>query len=234
MRDLPPRPRRLAARGLRRREATAPRAMRNRIAIAGSIAQKPRHGGHTWVFLQYLLTILALIPFMVFNLGGGSLIPPVFTFQALALGAVSAGLGVMSAVYLWFEFRRITRREASRKAFPCGWLGSVASIINCSGRDPEQPRRGVDPELVEGDVPMVHRPDHEHMFHRDQDPAHQDEALDLRVAWLAAPDDDFRHKGLIVHLRRAAVEQLDQVGEHVGQRSLFCAKRKWPARGGCG
>jgi hypothetical protein len=25
------------------------------IVIAGSLAQKPRHGGHTWVFLQYLL-----------------------------------------------------------------------------------------------------------------------------------------------------------------------------------
>lgn len=68
------------------------------------------------VFLQYLLTVLVLIPFMVFNLGGGSLIPPVFTFQALALGAVSAGLGAMAAVYLWFEFRRITRREAAEAA----------------------------------------------------------------------------------------------------------------------
>jgi hypothetical protein len=68
------------------------------------------------VFLQYLLTVLVLIPFMVFNLGGGSIIPPVFTFQAVALGAISAGLGAMSAVYLWFEFRRITRREAAEAA----------------------------------------------------------------------------------------------------------------------
>lgn len=29
--------------------------MHRRIVIAGSIAQKPREGGHTWVFLQYLL-----------------------------------------------------------------------------------------------------------------------------------------------------------------------------------
>lgn len=29
--------------------------MAKRIVIAGSLAQKPRHGGHTWVFLQYLL-----------------------------------------------------------------------------------------------------------------------------------------------------------------------------------
>jgi hypothetical protein len=29
--------------------------MRGTVVIAGSVAQKPRHGGHTWVFLQYLL-----------------------------------------------------------------------------------------------------------------------------------------------------------------------------------
>ncbi len=30
-------------------------AKRGLIALAGSLAQKPGHGGHTWVFLQYLL-----------------------------------------------------------------------------------------------------------------------------------------------------------------------------------
>lgn len=29
--------------------------MKKTVVIAGSLAQKPRHGGHTWVFLQYLL-----------------------------------------------------------------------------------------------------------------------------------------------------------------------------------
>jgi hypothetical protein len=29
--------------------------MAETVVIAGSLAQKPRHGGHTWVFLQYLL-----------------------------------------------------------------------------------------------------------------------------------------------------------------------------------
>src|SRR5579872_6904374 len=29
--------------------------MAETIVIAGSVAQKPGHGGHTWVFLQYLL-----------------------------------------------------------------------------------------------------------------------------------------------------------------------------------
>jgi hypothetical protein len=30
-------------------------AMRETIVVAGSLAQRPFHGGHTWVFLQYLL-----------------------------------------------------------------------------------------------------------------------------------------------------------------------------------
>src|SRR5260370_23826295 len=29
--------------------------MKGTIVIAGSVAQKPWHGGHTWVFLQYVL-----------------------------------------------------------------------------------------------------------------------------------------------------------------------------------
>ena len=81
-------------------------------------AARGRHG-FFWslirylVFAQYLLTIFVLIPFMTFNLGGGSFVPPAFPFQALVLGAVAAGLGAMSAVYLWFEFRRVSRREAA-------------------------------------------------------------------------------------------------------------------------
>ena len=63
-------------------------------------------------FLQLLLTLLVLIPFMTFNLGGGSLIPPVFTPQSIALGAVAAGLGAATFVYLWFEYLRVSRREA--------------------------------------------------------------------------------------------------------------------------
>jgi len=67
-------------------------------------------------FLQYLLTVLVLIPFMVFNLAGGSIIPPAFPLRALALGVAAAGLGAMACVYLWFEYRRVTRREAEAAA----------------------------------------------------------------------------------------------------------------------
>lgn len=34
--------------------------MRRLIAVAGSIAQRPRNGGHTWVFLQYVLGLQRL------------------------------------------------------------------------------------------------------------------------------------------------------------------------------
>jgi hypothetical protein len=64
------------------------------------------------IFLQFVLTLLVLIPFMLFNLGGGSLIPPAFPLQSLALGAIAAGLGAITLVYLWFEYRRVARREA--------------------------------------------------------------------------------------------------------------------------
>jgi hypothetical protein len=80
-------------------------------------AARGRHG-FFWslirylILAQFLLTVLVLIPFMTFNLGGGSLIPPVFTFQAIALGAIAAGMGAATFVYLWFEYRRVTRREA--------------------------------------------------------------------------------------------------------------------------
>jgi len=67
-------------------------------------------------FLQYLLTVLVLIPFMVFNLGGGSLVPPLFPLRALALGVLAAGLGAMACVYLWQEYRRVARREAEAAA----------------------------------------------------------------------------------------------------------------------
>jgi DMSO/TMAO reductase YedYZ heme-binding membrane subunit len=76
------------------------------------------------VFAQYLLTILVLIPFMVFNLGGGSFVPPLFPVQSLVIGAVAAVLGAMSFVYLWFEFRRVTRREAAEATTAAGLLST--------------------------------------------------------------------------------------------------------------
>ena len=67
-------------------------------------------------FLQYVAVVLLIIPFMLFNLAGGSLIPLSFPFQALALGAIAAGGGAMGLAYLYLEYRRITRREAEAAA----------------------------------------------------------------------------------------------------------------------
>ncbi len=72
-------------------------------------------------FALYVALVLGIIPFMVFNLAGGSLIPvpppkPQFTLESLAVGAMAAGGGATGLVYLWFEYRRVSRREAEAAA----------------------------------------------------------------------------------------------------------------------
>lgn len=99
------------------------------ILVVWTQAARGRHG-FFWSliryldFLLYLATVLVLIPFMIFNLGGGSLIPPLFPIRALALGAVAAGIGAMACVYLWLEYRRVMRREAAAAtAAASAWAG---------------------------------------------------------------------------------------------------------------
>ena len=65
-----------------------------------------------FVMLNYLFVVLLLIPLLAFNLAGGSFWPMRITFQSVAFGMMVAGLGAMACVYLYFEYRRITRREA--------------------------------------------------------------------------------------------------------------------------
>lgn len=69
-----------------------------------------------FVLLNYLLTVLLIIPLLAFNLAGGSFWPPRFPLQALAFGTIVAGLGAAACVYLYFEYRRITRRDADEAA----------------------------------------------------------------------------------------------------------------------
>ena len=68
------------------------------------------------VGLTYLLTVLVIVPLMAFNLAGGSFWPPRFPLQGIAFGMIVAGLGAAGCVYLYFEFRRITRRDADEAA----------------------------------------------------------------------------------------------------------------------
>ena len=88
------------------------------IVVVGILVQAGRgRRGFGWSFirifvgLNYLLTVLLIIPGMAFNLAGGSLWPPRFPLQAIGFGVIVAGLGAMACVYLWFEYRRITGRE---------------------------------------------------------------------------------------------------------------------------
>jgi hypothetical protein len=69
-----------------------------------------------FVGLNFLLTVLLIIPIMAFNLAGGSLWPVNITLQSVAFGMIAAGLGAAACVYLAYEFRRITGREAAAAA----------------------------------------------------------------------------------------------------------------------
>jgi hypothetical protein len=69
-----------------------------------------------FVLLNYLLTVLVIIPVMAFNLAGGSVWPPRFPLLSIAFGTIVAGLGAAACVYLYFEYRRITRRDADEAA----------------------------------------------------------------------------------------------------------------------
>ena len=69
-----------------------------------------------FVMLNYLLTVLLLVPLLAFNLAGGSFWPMRITLQSVAFGMIVAGLGAAACVYLYFEYRRITGREAAEAA----------------------------------------------------------------------------------------------------------------------
>src|SRR5918998_2510097 len=69
-----------------------------------------------FTLLNYLFVVLLLIPLLAFNLAGGSFWPVRIPLQAVAFGMIVAGLGAAACVYLYFEFRRITRRDADEAA----------------------------------------------------------------------------------------------------------------------
>jgi hypothetical protein len=66
-----------------------------------------------FVLLNFLLTVLLIIPIMAFNLAGGSFWPVRFPLAAVGFGVLVAGLGAASLVYLVIEYRRITGRETA-------------------------------------------------------------------------------------------------------------------------
>jgi hypothetical protein len=66
-----------------------------------------------FTLLNFLATVLLIIPLLAFNLAGGSFWPVRITLQSVAFGMIAAGLGAAACVYLYFEYRRITGREAA-------------------------------------------------------------------------------------------------------------------------
>jgi hypothetical protein len=96
------------------------------IIVLAMLAQASRgRRGPGWtllrvfLFLNLLFILLLLIPLLAFNLAGGTFVPaPVFTLPAIAFGMLVAGMGAAALVYLYLEFRRITRQdaEAARRA----------------------------------------------------------------------------------------------------------------------
>jgi hypothetical protein len=101
------------------------------IIVLAILVQAARgRRGFGWSFirifvgLNYLLTVLLIIPLLAFNLAGGSFWPPRFPMAGIALGMMVAGLGAAACVYLYFEFRRITRREAEEAARRSGALAT--------------------------------------------------------------------------------------------------------------
>jgi len=64
-------------------------------------------------FAQYVGTVLLVIPWLVYNLAGGSIYPWIApTFFTVALGGLSFVIGLAALAYLYLEFRRVTRQEA--------------------------------------------------------------------------------------------------------------------------
>lgn len=69
-----------------------------------------------FVLANYVAVVLLLIPYFVFNVAGGSFIPLELPLIALALGVMTGGMGVLALGYLYYEFRRVSRREAQAAA----------------------------------------------------------------------------------------------------------------------
>jgi hypothetical protein len=75
-----------------------------------------------WIFIrivdfgQLLFVYLVMIPYLAFNMAGGTFVPPegteAFPIQSLVFGALVALLGAAALVFFAVEYRRVTRREA--------------------------------------------------------------------------------------------------------------------------
>jgi hypothetical protein len=93
------------------------------VVILAYLIQASRgRQGPGWTLIRlftlanYLMVMLLLIPYFVFNVAGGSFIPLELPLIALGLGAMTAGGTATALAYLYYEFRRAARRDAQAAA----------------------------------------------------------------------------------------------------------------------
>ena len=89
--------------------------------------------------------------------------------------------------------------------------------VESGGEKAEEPGGEVDPELVERDGVAVAHPDDRDVFHGDERPADENEALGARVARLTVVDDHFLDEAGRARGVRVVAEELEEVGEHGGE-----------------
>jgi hypothetical protein len=92
------------------------------IVLAYLIQASRGRQGPGWTLVRlftlanYVMVMLLLIPYFVFNVAGGSFIPLELPLIALALGFFTAGGTATALAYLYYEYRRSLRREAEAAA----------------------------------------------------------------------------------------------------------------------
>ena len=114
--------------------------------------------------------------------------------------------------------------RCGRKLFPT----HPSEIDPCRQRA-EEPGRKVHPELVERHGIMAARPDDEHVFGGNQDPADENQTLDLRGSRHAMVHVHVFDEGVLHRLRLGwpTGDELDEVGEHgVGDGKGRTSRRK--------
>ena len=106
---------------------SASAAATSRCSSSSPSASRPRAAGAASAGRSIRIFVAAQLPArrccsssrcMAFNLAGGSFWPVRIPLQAVAFGLIVAGLGAAACVYLYFEYKRITGREAAAAAAP--------------------------------------------------------------------------------------------------------------------
>lgn len=103
---------------------------------------------------------------------------------------------------------------------------SIPPVINCGAHGGEEDGGRDDPQRVERHVVMRARPENDDALHDDEQPADPEETLDLRVPTGARADVYLFDKFGAVVRRRAARDELEEIGEHRVEGTIGAAAEK--------